>query len=461
MAILGAFIVPHPPIILPEIGRGEEKKISQTTEAYEKVMEEISNLHPETVIITSPHSVCYFDYFHISPGKEAEGDFGRFGAPEVALKTTYDQEFAAVLSENCLKDNLSAGEEGEKDKHLDHGTMIPLYFLNKHYFGFKTVRIGLSGLPALDFYKLGQEIQKTADLLNRNIVLIASGDLSHCLKEDGPYGFKKEGPEFDQAIVEMMKKGDFRSFFSFEPAFLEKAEECGLGSFQILAGTLDKKAVKSEFLSYQGPFGVGYAVSGYTVIGVDEKNDIYQQILNEKQKKIEERKAKEDPLVKLARLSVESFVLTGKTISVPSNLPEEIMKKKAGVFVSLHKDGQLRGCIGTFSPCYQNIATEVINNGVEACSQDPRFNPVEAYELPDLEYSVDVLSPFEKISSVDQLDAKRYGVIVQNGSRRGLLLPNLDGVDTPDEQIEIAKKKAGIRQNENVILYRFEAVRHL
>lgn len=461
MAVIGAFIVPHPPIILPEIGRGEENKINQTSDAYEKAMEEVSQLHPETVIITSPHSICYFDYFHISPGSEAEGDFGRFGAPEVKIKTTYDKEFASLLSSNCLKDNLSAGEEGEKDRHLDHGTMIPLYYLNKHYAGFKTVRIGLSGLPSLDFYKLGQEIQKTAESLNRRVVIIASGDLSHCLKEDGPYGYKKEGPEFDKAIIEMMKNGDFRSFFSFEPSFLEKAEECGLGSFQIMAGALDKKSVKTEFLSYEGPFGVGYGVCGYTVTGNDEKNNIYQQILNEKQNAINERKAKEDPLVKLARLTVESFVLTGQTIAIPTGLPGEILTKKAGVFVSLHKDGQLRGCIGTFSPCYKNIAAEIINNGIEACSQDPRFNPVEAYELQDLEYSVDVLSPFEKISSTAELDAKRYGVIVQNGSRRGLLLPNLDGVDTPEEQIEIAKKKAGIRRDEKVVLYRFEAIRHL
>jgi AmmeMemoRadiSam system protein A/AmmeMemoRadiSam system protein B len=461
MSLLAAFAVPHPPIILPEIGRGEEKKIAQTTEAYEEAMKEAAALKPETVIITSPHATCYYDYFHISPGAEAQGDFGRFNAPEVKIKAAYDTDVVRELTAICEEKGISAGTSGEKDPSLDHGTMIPLYFLQKFAKDFKIVRIGLSGLPPLEGYRLGKAIAEAAEKLQRRVVLIASGDLSHCLKEDGPYGFNQAGPVFDREITAQLAQADFRSFFGYDPAFLENAAECGLGSFQIMAGALDKKAVESKLLSYEGPFGVGYGVASFFLKGDDPTRDFEKILTEEKKARMDERKAHEDEYVRLARLTLETYLTTGQIIPIPAALPPEMTGKRAGVFVSLHKDGDLRGCIGTFSPVYKNIADEIIHNAIAAGTEDPRFPQVEASELADLVYSVDVLSPFEAISSSAELDPKRYGVIVQKGSRRGLLLPNLDGVETPEQQIEIAKKKAGITKQEKVSLYRFEAIRHL
>ena len=177
-------------------------------------------------------------------------------------------------------------------------------------------------------------------------------------------------------------------------------------------------------------------------------------------KEYHERLDKEDPYVKLARLSVETFVKTGQYAPLPNNLPADMMDKRAGVFVSLHEHGRLRGCIGTTEPTHANIALEIIANGVSACSRDPRFPPVQPEELKYLVYKVDVLEPAEKISSEDELDPKVYGVIVEKGSRRGLLLPDLEGVDSVAQQVSIAKQKAGIAENESVQLYRFKVVRH-
>ncbi len=133
---------------------------------------------------------------------------------------------------------------------------------------------------------------------------------------------------------------------------------------------------------------------------------------------------------------------------------------QAGVFVSIKKDGGLRGCIGTIRAVQASVAEEIIQNAISAATEDPRFSPVLKEELPWLSLSVDVLGDAERIDSEDALDVKRYGVIVTNGSRRGLLLPNLDGVDTAAEQVAIAKRKAGILEHENVLLERFEVVRH-
>lgn len=165
------------------------------------------------------------------------------------------------------------------------------------------------------------------------------------------------------------------------------------------------------------------------------------------------------PLVKLAKDTVEEFTKTGKTLEPPLD-PVPEMKEKAGVFVSLKIKGDLRGCIGTFSPAQENIAHEIIQNAISAASQDPRFSPVEVSELEDIEYSVDILSTPEKVASKKELDPKKYGVIVKSSDRKGLLLPDLEGVDTVDDQISIASMKAGIYMGDEIELYRFEVKRY-
>ncbi|UCH45454.1 MAG: AmmeMemoRadiSam system protein A [Nitrospiraceae bacterium] len=165
------------------------------------------------------------------------------------------------------------------------------------------------------------------------------------------------------------------------------------------------------------------------------------------------------PLVKLAKDTVEEFTKTGKTPEPPVD-PVPEMKEKAGVFVSLKIKGDLRGCIGTFSPAQENIAQEIIQNAISAASQDPRFSPVEVSELEEIEYSVDILSTPEKLASKKELDPKKYGVIVKSSDRKGLLLPDLEGVDTVDDQISIASMKAGIYMGDEIELYRFEVKRY-
>ena len=174
----------------------------------------------------------------------------------------------------------------------------------------------------------------------------------------------------------------------------------------------------------------------------------------------QENDSNRDAIVNLARLTLENYIKTGETIDVPSELSEELLKRKAGVFVSLKRYGKLRGCIGTIMPTAESIAKEIIQNAISAGTQDPRFNPVKVEELPEISYSVDVLSDAEQIDSLDDLDVKRYGVIVRAGRRAGLLLPDLEGVDTPEHQVAIALQKAGIRRDENFMMERFEVIRH-
>ena len=463
MGIIGAVAVPHPPIILPEIGRGEEQKISATIAAYEEISRRIVELDPETIIITSPHSIMYSDYFHISPGEGASGDMAQFRAAQVALAINYDVNFVRKLTTDAQAEKLPAGTMGERNSSLDHGTMIPLVFLQRAGLDFnkvKFLRIGLSGLSNSIHYKFGQLISRVAEELGRKTFFIASGDLSHKLKLDGPYGFVEEGPIFDLQVMENLGGAAFLNLLTMDNVMCNRAAECGLRSFWIMAGALDRKAVRAERLSYEGPFGVGYGVVYFNVGGEDSTRNFLYQLMKFKKYESEKRKAKEDAFVKLARYSLETFVKTRKPAELPDDLPEELTSRRAGAFVSLHKDGNLRGCIGTIMATRDNLAEEIIQNAISACSRDPRFDPVEIDELDYIEYSVDVLGEPERAFNVKELDAKRYGVIVENGGRRGLLLPDLEGVDSPEQQIAIAKRKAGIRPEEKVTLWRFEVIRH-
>lgn len=453
MSIVAAYAVPHPPLIVPAVGNGQEVAISNTIVAFEEVARRIAEHHPDTVVITSPHAPAFLDEFFVSQTPYEEGSMASFGQPQEALSANIDTSFTMALANSMKHHGLPCAPPYNGASHIDHGAYIPLYFLNTELDldQVKVVRIGLSGLPDEDHRLLGELIAKTADELERTCVVVASGDWSHKLTPDGPYGFAPEGPLFDEELAEIFKSGDLDELFNMDPAMCEKAAECGLRSFQIMAGALEGVGFSAELLSYEGPFGVGYGVAAFEVA----------QTTNLSQTKESAEDTNEsDPLVALARSTIEEYVHTGKTSVVPEGFPQEYANRKAGAFVSLHKDGELRGCIGTIHPCQDSIAGEVIANAISAATSDPRFPAVSPDELDYLEYSVDVLGAPERVDSPDELDPKRYGVIVSRDWRHGLLLPDLEGIDTVSDQIAIAKRKAGIDPHEDIDIERFKVMRH-
>ena len=460
MSILAAFMVPHPPMIVPDVGRGSEAQIEETVKAYERVAEEIASLKPETIIITSPHSIMYSDYFHVSPGRRAKGSFANFRAGHVKFAEEYDEELVDRICLTAVERNFPAGTMGERDSRLDHGTMVPLWFIRKKYDGFRIVRTGLSGLPLTDHYTFGMILKEAAEATGRRCVIVASGDLSHKLQPYGPYGFAEEGPLYDERIMDVCGRAAFGELFEFDEVFCEKAAECGHRSFVIMAGAFDGMSVKAEALSHQDVTGVGYGICTFYPEGEDAERHFLEKYLKKLESKAADQAAHADPYVSLARRSMEAWIRDGKTIRVPEDVPEEMKKTRAGAFVSIHKHGKLRGCIGTIAPTAANVAEEIIHNAISASTRDPRFDPVTEDELKWLEINVDVLGKPEKISSPDELDVKHYGVIVSCGYRRGLLLPDLDGVDTVEQQISIAMQKGGIRESDPYTLERFEVIRH-
>ena len=471
MSVMASFMVPHPPLIVPEVGKGGEKQVLKTIASYERVAVEIASLCPDTIVITSPHATMYADYFHISPGSRAKGSFAMFGASNVRFSEEYDEDLADKICEIADTHDFPCGTLGEEKSELDHGTMVPLWFIRNKYKGGKIVRIGLSGLPLTDHYRLGMFIREAAESLGRRVVIVASGDLSHKLQDYGPYGFAKEGPQYDERIMDVMGGAAIGELLDFSEDFCDKAAECGHRSFVIMAGCWDGQKVKTDVLSHEDVTGVGYGIITFYPEEESGERRFLDNYLDKQEKELSDKRSASDIYVRLARLSLETYIRERRRISIPKdislilqgeNIPDELLNRQAGAFVSIHKFGRLRGCIGTIGPTTGSIAQEIANNAISASTRDPRFDPITEDELPMLEINVDVLGDAEDIDSKEQLDVKKYGVIVSTrDGRRGLLLPDLEGVDTVDYQVAIAMQKGGIRPNEKYSLQRFEVVRHV
>ena len=434
------YLVPHPPIIVPEIGQGEERKAKKTIGAMEEISGDIASKKPEIIVVITPHGPLFRDAVAVSAGREFRGDFGGFGQPGVKLTFQGSNDVAFGIMEEAAREGIPviAVDDGIRRKYgildgLDHGALVPLYYINRVYRGFGLVHITYGLLAPGQLYTFGKCIRRAVEKRTGQASIVCSGDLSHRLTRSAPAGFSKRGYEYDQSLVESLRNMEIDRILNMDPQLLEEAGECGYRSVIIMLGALDGYEVSSRILSYEGPYGVGYCVAVFDPLEPDNGRIRKGQ---EKGKQDEE-----DSYVKLARLALETYVTRGRIIDPPVGLPEEMLSKRAGVFVSLKMNGQLRGCIGTVSSATGSIAREIISNAISAGTRDPRFYPVVPEELDRLEYSVDVLEQPEAIKSMEGLDVKRYGVIVRSGRRSGLLLPDIEG-GHPRQQVAIALQKA-------------------
>ena len=459
MSIKAAFIVPHPPLSLKEVGRGGEQQINKTIESYNSIAKEIAEIKPDTIVISTPHTKLYADFFNVLSSKTLKGSFERFGAPQVSFTEENDLELVSEIDTVCKEEGFPGGIVDE-EVELDHGVMVPLYFIKKHYPNFKLVVVGLSGLGYINHFKMGEIINKAIENTNKNVVYVASGDLSHKLQEYGPYGFIEEGPEYENKIVEISKNADFKKLLSMNPNLCDKAAVCGHDSFIIMSGAINKKKLDTKFYSHEDVTGVGYEILSYHIIGEDENNDYLNNYLEEERERLRNYYNNADDYILLAKKTIDTYIKEKRIIEIPNNINQELLENKAGVFVSIHKYNQLRGCIGTIMPTKENIAEEIIRNAISASTNDYRFTPIEENELDYLEINVDVLTEPIEIESIDELDCKKYGVIVSSGYKRGVLLPDLENVDTVEDQLSIAKRKGGILDTEEIIIEKFEVIRH-
>lgn len=466
--LMMSYLMPHPPIMVNEVGRGSEEEIKKTVSSALKVGEEIDALKPDTiVIVVPPHGPAFGDAMSIITEPRITGNLGNFGAGQVKFDFECDMELTGLIIKNCAAKKIPAVpvDEDVYEKYdvpntLDHGAMVPLYFVNKKYNSYKLVHITYGLLSNEELYHFGRVVRESIEESNRDVVFIASGDLSHRLTHDAPAGYNSRGKEFDRELVGYLEKTDVEGIMNIDRELIDAAGECGYRSILTLLGVLDGLDMKSEVFSYEGPFGVGYCIGRFNPLGENAANNKVDTFLQAKKERVKNLRQSESDYVRLARESLEYYIRNNEIMAVPEGLPDEMIERKAGVFVSLKKDGELRGCIGTIGPVQDNIAEEIINNAVSAGVNDPRFYPVEEDELEEIIYSVDVLGETEPVESKDDLDPSIYGVYVRHGRRSGLLLPNLEGIDNVDEQVGVALKKAGISEDEKYTMERFKVTRY-
>jgi AmmeMemoRadiSam system protein A len=443
--IIFGCVVPHPPLIVPDVGRGEEKRISATIEAMEKLTDKLAQQKPETILVISPHGASHPGAMGILTAKSSSGNMRQWGARGPDYYFDNDLKLVAALEKEAAAAGIPLKSIGQTSYDIDHGVLVPIHFLIRAVKGIPMVPLTFCWLPLSTHFAFGQAISRATAASGKRVALIASGDLSHRLIPSAPAGYDPQGKVFDKKLVNALSRLDTQAILNLDEELIERAGECGLRPIVILLGALQGLAVRPHILSYEGPFGVGYMVA-------------YFEIEQSSPAKHSSPKKHSSSLVKLAKKTVEMYIKEGKVLK-PKKLTLR-MKEKAGVFVSIHKLGELRGCIGTIEPVRRNVAEEIILNAISSAVRDPRFLPITPDELKDLEYSVDVLTKPEPVKSQDQLDPKRYGVIVEARGRKGLLLPALEGVKTAEEQIDICRQKAGIGAKEAVKLYRFEVKRY-
>lgn len=464
--IISAYLAPHPPIIISEIGQGEEIHATKTIEAMESIAQDISVRKPDTILVITPHGPRFADAHAISMEETLRGDFGQFGHSELSCTYKNNQDLVCQIVKNSLANSIPIAQMTREmyrrynlDAKLDHGILVPLHFIDKKYSSFDIVHITYGIMSPKELYRFGQQIEQAILQQKKKVAVIASGDLSHRLKDSRPYSYNPAGPEFDRLIMEAIDKPDLEAIAGFDMELAHRAGECGLRSLMILTGILSPYELEAKVLSYEGPYGVGYGTARL-VPGERTGIDILGSIEGSLKQQRSKRKSGESSHVSLARMSLEHFVRTGEYLSVPADLDEELLKEAMPVFVSIKKNGSLRGCIGSTTASRGSLAKEIIHYAIEAGTRDPRFQSVEEEELDELSYSVDILFPSEPIVSMDQLDPGEFGVIVKKGHKRGLLLPMIEGVDTPEEQVRIALEKAGIRQFEDYKVERFKVRRY-
>ena len=439
-------ISPHPPIFIPSVGGDERHRADVSLAALASAGRAVAKYDPETLVIMSPHAPVVYDTFLIDAAETMTGSLADFGSADDFTWQT-DVELAKALVAGIDAAGIPVAPRDTDPRlrsgWLDHASIVPLSFLDPER-RYRIVVLSLSFLSYSSHERLGRVVRATVAGLGRRAVFIASGDCSHRLTRSSHAGYSPRGREFDERLVDIVRGGHLSEFAEIDTSFAEEAGECGLRSFITLSGYLGEGVISTRLLSYEGPWGVGYltALAGGDAVSLGEAAPAVT--------------CGESEIVALARATLRSRLL-GQD-GPPPVLRSADYPDRAGAFVSLHQEGRLRGCIGTIVPTQPTLGQEVAHNVVEAALNDPRFDAMTRDELDGLEISVDVLHPAEP-ATVGQLDPKRFGVIVTAGYRRGLLLPDLEGVEDTATQLEIARQKAGISPDEEFAIERFRVDR--
>jgi MEMO1 family protein len=448
-AIAGAVLMPHAPILIPAVAGTRGHAAEASRQAMHAAARFVMSLAPETVVVISPHSPRKPGAFGLWAGDRLQGSFAQFNATQARVTLPSDQNLVKAI-------RREAGSAGVatwliQNHPLDHGALVPLWFLAQAGWAGPTVVVSLNYPDEGGLVGMGNVIRHAASALHRPIAIVASGDMSHCLTPDAPCGFHPEARQFDETFIRLISSGAYQELGDISVELREHAAEDAVDSTMVAFAATGWNASGHQLLSYEAPFGVGYGVA--ILCSSREAADIPGPLMPT----LDIHAG--TVLPGLARRAVET-ALNG-TFDCPPAAKGRYLSLHRGVFVTAHHvNGDLRGCMGTIVPACANLVAETWRNARLALLHDDRFAPVSAEELQDLRLEVSVLHPPETVSSLSELDPRRFGVIVStNDGRRGLLLPGIPEITTPEKQVRLARNKGFIWPHEPVLLQRFEVDR--
>ena len=445
--VVCAVLMPHAPILVPEVGGPRGSAAAASVRAMRAAAACVVNHHPEALVLISPHSPRQSSAFGVWADNPLQGTFAEFNASHAGVSLPLDHMLAQAIAAAAHIRGLATWPIHRCP--LDHGALVPLWFLAEAGWAGPTVILSLNYPKADGLISLGESIAAATSALPRRVAFVASGDLSHRLTSDAPCGFHPQARRFDETFIELIRAGNYRQIETIAPKLRERAAEDAVDSTLIAAAAANWQTTGHQVLNYEGPFGVGYGVAilfaGKTPAAAAKSSGS------------DLAKNEGNILPAVARRSVET-ALSGKSEN-PAAPTGSYLGTSGGVFVTIRRarDGRLRGCIGTVRPACANLVAETWRNARLAALRDDRFAPVKVDELAGLRFEVSVLHPPEEIVSVAELDPARYGVIVStDDGRHGLLLPGIEEIKTAEEQVHFARQKGCIKPDEPATLQRFQ-----
>ena len=442
-----AVLMAHAPVLIPSVAGSRADRARASIAAMTEAARRVVAAAPDVLIVISPHAPRRKGAVAIWAEDRLKGTLAHFASPDVAIDVPNDWNLVRNLTEE-------AGRRGVqlwalRHAELDHGALVPLWHLQQAGWSGPTLLLGLHSPDEPGPVELGEAIAAAARRDGRKIAVVASGDMSHRLKPGAPGGYHPEASGFDQSFIECLRARDYRRLMNLDPDLQELAGEDVVESALVAVSAVGWNSEGSEVLSYEGPFGVGYGIAVlHASGGADGRGEspAFRQGVPVVSGKL---------LPRIARYSIEA-ALRGDSTQPDFEL-EGILAERFGVFVTIRgRGGELRGCVGTISPRFGNTLEETWHLAREAAFRDHRFEPVRPDEVGHSRFEVSVVFPPEPIRSAAELDPQRYGLLVATvDGRRGALLPGLDGVETAEAQLDLARRKGGIGAGETASIQRF------
>ncbi|MBI2606786.1 MAG: AmmeMemoRadiSam system radical SAM enzyme [Deltaproteobacteria bacterium] len=460
----------HAPIVIPEIAGRRARLVRRSSEAMREAAAHLVAARPDVIIVLSPHAPRLESAFGVMDGKELSGDFRQFGCPWIGVRAPNDAKARDLIFQSA-RGGGGIAIEPLRAGALDHGAMVPMWFLANAGWNGRTVVVSFPYSPKHEECRaMGRAIADAARRAGERWAILASGDMSHRLTPDAPSGYHPEAKKFDRAFSENLAAGRFDAAVSIDPALRDLAAEDVVDSVEIAAAATGFSASGTRVLSYEGPFGVGYLIAILHAEGTpsrmipDESADrenrsapgLHRKLLDSAREAIRKHLNKAAPAPDATADAAPSA--TPNATTEPCEAKDAHLAR--GVFVTLwtkSAGGQkaLRGCIGRHARLYDTLPEEIADCAVSSATQDPRFSPVTLQELAGLSIEIALLEKPERVSDLSLLDPATYGVIVKSGWRQATLLPGIEGIETVEDQLLAVTKKAGIKPDDPLTVFRF------